>query len=374
MTASPRDLHVVHTESSCGWGGQEIRVLSEAQRMIARGHRVTLVAPPEARIAQAAADYAVPLVGLPIARKNFQGFSALRNWLRQNNADVINTHSSTDSWLTALACATLRVAPPIVRTRHVSSPVGTNRSTRWLYTKACCHLVVTGEALRAQLHRDNGIALAHMTSVPTGIDLTRFHPGMPEDARQSLLLKQRPTVVILATLRNWKGHQYLLDAFAALPPALKSWQLLIVGDGPQEANLKRRVSELALQDDVHFAGYQRDVVPWLQAGEVFVLPSYGDEGVPQGIMQAMACGLPVISTPIGAIAEAVQDGVTGMLIAPKDANALGIALQTLLADSALRERMSDAGQARAQAHFGIDRMAETMEAIFLSAALESQRD
>jgi glycosyltransferase involved in cell wall biosynthesis len=98
------------------------------------------------------------------------------------------------------------------------------------------------------------------------------------------------------------------------------------------------------------------------------LPSYGDEGVPQGIMQAMACGLAVISTPIGAIAEAVEDGVTGMLVAPKEAAALGAALQQLLGDAALRTRMGKAGQARAHQQFGIEQMVQRMEAIFFAAS------
>ena len=97
--------------------------------------------------------------------------------------DVVNTHSSTDSWLTALACATLARAPPIVRTRHVSTTIRNRPTTRWLYTRATAHIVTTGEALRRQLARDNGVPLDHMTSVPTGIDLARFVPGDADRAR-----------------------------------------------------------------------------------------------------------------------------------------------------------------------------------------------
>src|SRR5882672_8290881 len=102
-------LSIVHTENSCGWGGQEIRILTEARGMLDRGHRVTLIAPPEAPIAGAGARMGIPVVGLPIQKKRLPGLVALRHWLAANRGevDVLNTHSSTDSWLSAAACATL---------------------------------------------------------------------------------------------------------------------------------------------------------------------------------------------------------------------------------------------------------------------------
>lgn len=362
---SPR-LHILHTESSCGWGGQEIRILTEAEGMVRRGHRVTLLCPREARIYAAALARGLEVVALPIARKNLKGLAALADWLLRHGrgADALNTHSSTDSWLAALASRLIPNAPPLVRTRHVSSPVSRGRATFWLYQKAVRHVVVTGEALRRQLHEDNGFALNSMTSVPTGIDLARFIPGQPQAARAALGLDDAPALGILATLRNWKGHAYLLDAFASLAGKFPEWRLICIGDGPQRANLERRTAELGLTGRVLFPGNRDDVPLWLQSLDLFVLPSYGDEGVPQSILQAMACGLAVVSTPVGAIAEAVEEGVTGLLTPPRDADALSANLARLMDDAELRARFGAAGHARAQAHFGSDGMLDAMEAIF----------
>jgi glycosyltransferase involved in cell wall biosynthesis len=177
-----RPLAIVHSENSCGWGGQEIRILTEARGFLDRGHRVTLLTPAVAPIHDAARSMGIPVVALPIEKKRLPALSALRGWLVAHRAhvDVLNTHSSTDSWLAALACAMMAGAPPIVRTRHVSTTVRNRPTTRWLYRRATAHIVTTGEALRQQLARENGVPLAHMTSVPTGIDLARFVPG---DAR-----------------------------------------------------------------------------------------------------------------------------------------------------------------------------------------------
>ncbi|NJD24514.1 MAG: glycosyltransferase family 4 protein [Betaproteobacteria bacterium] len=369
---SGRPMHIVHTESSCGWGGQEIRILTEAKGMEGRGHRVTLVVPPQAQIAPAAEKMGLTVVPLDIERKNLGALWRVLAWLWRERRciDVINTHSSTDSWLVVLATRLLPGAPPVVRTRHVSSPVNRSPASFWLYQTAARHIAVTGEAVRQQLHRDNGFALDSMTSVPTGIDLERFSP-LPDGADRSALrarleLPDVPLLGILATLRNWKGHAYLLEAIARLPAELAAWRLVVIGDGPQWQKLHRQVETLGLAGRVIFVGNQDNVPDWLRALDLFALPSYGDEGVPQSIMQAMACGLPVVSTPVGGITEAVVADETGLIIPPRDADALAAALVRLMADEGLRARLGAAGLARARERFGSDRMLDRMEAIFVA--------
>lgn len=362
-------LSILHTESSIGWGGQEIRILTEMAGMQARGHRVHLLTPDCAHIYVAAQKRGIPVTAIPMVKKRLPALWRLRRWLAQHASefDIVNTHSSTDSWLTTLAAQTLRNVPPIIRTRHVSTPVSPDAASRWLYGQAA-HIVTTGEALRQQLHRDNGFALARMTSIPTGIDLERFQPLDTGAMRRALGLIDAPTLGIVATLRSWKGHEYLLDACAQLRDRYPSWRLLIIGDGPQRTRLEMRTAELALDKSVSFVGNVNNVNEWLGALDLFVLPSYGDEGVPQSIMQAMACGLPVVSTPIGGIAEAVVHNETGLLIPPRDVTALAGALSDLMSDPHRREDMGRAGIARARQRFGLDDMLDAMERVFLTHA------
>jgi len=365
-----KPLSILHTESSIGWGGQELRILTEMEGMKRRGHRVQLVTAHSAEILPAARVRGIPAEGLPIEAKKLPGLAAVRRWLAREGAafDVINTHSSTDAWLVAIACATLRGMPPVVRTRHVSTPVNNSATTRWLYTRATAHLVVTGEALKAQLVRDNGYDPARITSVRTGIDLARFRPLDRDAARARLSVDARPAVAIVATLRDWKGHDDLLDAWLLLRARVPGWQLLVIGDGPRRAHLEGRVATLGLAQDVRFTGNQDDVPAWFACADITTLPSYGDEGVPQSLMQAAACGLPAVTTPIGAIPEAVVDGETGLLVPPRSPPALAAALERLMTDPQLRARMGAAAHAYAQANFGIDRMLDAMEAVFARVA------
>ena len=358
-----RKLSIVHTEASLGWGGQEIRILSESQGMIARGHEVRLLCPPEARIYTEASRYGVPAIALPIGRKRPTGVKALYGWLKRNHCNVLSTHSSTDSWLAAFALLAMGRPIATVRTRHISAPVPRNAPTRWLYTRAAARIVTTGEALKKELVERNGFSAQRIDSVPTGIDTTRFSPGDRNAARAKLNLPlDRKLVGIIATLRSWKGHKFLIEA---LPPDA---HLVIVGDGPMRGVLEEMAAKHQLGSRVVFAGNQTDVVPWLQALDVFALPSYANEGVPQALIQAMLVGLPCVTTNVGGIPELAIHEQTALVVPTEDAKSLGQALQRLLTDPGLARRLGDAARAHAAANFSYQRMLDRMEEIYRQVA------
>ena len=246
------------------------------------------------------------------------------------------------------------------------APVNNKASTRWLYQTATKYIVTTGERLKETLARDNGYDTTRMESVTTGIDTRRFTPGDKAAARAKLgLAADRTYLGIVATLRSWKGHHYLLEALQKLTqPDL---HLLIVGDGPRREFLGEMVERLNMQDRVTFVGNQDDVVPWLQSFDLFVLPSYANEGVPQSVLQAMLVGLPVISTPVGSITEAVVDGETGIIVQPEQVEPLRQALQKLLDQPALAAQMGAAGRERALGRFSMEVMLDKMESVFRRA-------
>ncbi len=364
MTRKQR-LNIVHTESSCGWGGQEIRILTESEGMISRGHYVHILCPKESNIYNEALKRGIPVTGLPIARKKIPAVFVLRKWLKQHPTDIINTHSSTDSWLSALATRFLPNAPKILRTRHVSAPVSKNSATRWLYTSATDYIVTTGEKLRQTLIHTNQFPAEKMTSVPTGIDANRFVPRDKEDERskQSLSIPSDKFIVgILATIRTWKGHIYLIEAIAKLNnPDI---HLLIVGDGPYRSFIEETLHKFGLTNTSTLSGNQDDVVPWLQSMDLLVLPSYANEGVPQSIMQAMLCELPVISTPVGSITEVIIDGETGVIVPAKDAQALSAAMKELIVSDDKRLQYAKQGRKHALQHCTAEKMLDEMEIIY----------
>jgi len=355
-------LAIVHTESSLGWGGQEIRVLSESQGLARRGHDVKLLCAADSRICAEAPAWQVEAVALPIAAKRLAGVKALAGWFRRNRCDVVSTHSSTDAWLSALALAALGRPYPMVRTRHISAPVPRNPLSRWLYTRATARIVTAGESLRKELIERNGFPAGRIESVPTGVDAGRFRPGDRLAARNALHLPRDRTLIgIVATLRSWKGHRFLIQAVARLPETVG---LVIVGDGPQREPLHKLVHEAGLGERILFAGNQHDVLPWLQALDIFALPSYANEGVPQALLQAMLVGLPCVTTHVGSIAELATHEVTALVVPPQDVTALRAALERLIAEPSLGKTLGAAARRHCAENMSYERMLERMEAVY----------
>ncbi len=368
---SAKELRILHTEASTGWGGQEIRILEESSGLRARGHEVRIAAPAEAQIVAAAKRYGVPVHTLPIDRRNLRSIRALLRLFAAFRPDVIVTHSSTDSWLVALAARISSARPAVVRMRHLSTPVARGPLNRWLYGRVPKRVVTTGEAIRNLLIETLDLDPDTVVSIPTGADLSRFRPGDRAEARARIGLSGAvPIIGIVATLRSWKGHRFLISAMT--DPRLAAVRLVIVGDGPQDAALRAQAAAAGLDARVRFAGRQDDVASWMHAFDLFALPSTGNEGVPQALAQAMACGLPVVTTPVGSISELVRDGETGLLVPPGDAGALAGAIAHLLDDPALAQRLASAGRSHVTARFGTTAMLDAMEAVLRKATADTR--
>jgi glycosyltransferase involved in cell wall biosynthesis len=347
--SAEKKLRILHTEASMGWGGQEIRILTEAQTFRAHGHEVMVAANDGSEIAGNAPRYGIPVTLLALSRRNVKSVVAVRRFLREWEPDVVNTHSSLDAWLVALARLRLVPCPRIVRTRHLSAAVPRNLASRWVYNRGADFVMTTGEAIVEDLARDGFVPRARLAAVPTGIDADVFKPGDKTAARAALGLPPDKFLFgIVATLRSWKGHSVLLDALAQLGDTRA--QLIIVGDGPQQQNIDKQIAALGIAGQVTLAGRRSDVAPYLRALDVFVLPSYANEGVPQALLQAIASGLPVITCPVGGIPEVARGLETITLVPPKDAAALAGAMRAAMTNHPSQEQLEAARRRIAAEH------------------------
>ncbi|MFP2240495.1 glycosyltransferase family 4 protein [Pseudescherichia vulneris] len=361
-------MHIVHTEADGGKGGQPLRIINESLGMIQRGHQVTILCPETAPLHQLAQSAGLNVVTMPLRRKNVGNLLQLRRWLRDNrdSIDVINSHNSADTWLVALANLFLSRPVPLVRTRHASGVPRNNWTTRWLFRKACKHIVSTGEALRLQMVA-LGVPLENTTSVPSGVDTSRFHPGDKEAARNHCDLRQGDFWLgVVSHLRPNKGHSVLINALAQIDiPQIK---LAIVGDGPHREALESEVIQQNLLTRVVFAGHRADPERWFPAFDVAISPSHDMEGVPQGVLQSLASAVATIATDAGGTADAIIDRQTGLLIGQRDIDALREAILTLYHDEALRRQLASQGNEYLNSHFTRECMLTAMEKVFSDAA------
>ena len=367
-------MKILHVTSSTDWGGAQIRVLTEAAGLIARGHEVAIACPAGAPVGARAAAYGVPVAVLPaglgLARDGFSGrleaLRALRRLVAGGGFDVLATHGPVDSWLMALARASLRRAPPAVRIHHASASVPRGPASHWLYMRCASRIVTGSEAIRHTLIRDQGFDGRRIVSVPTGIDLGHFRPGDRAQARRALQLPDddMPVIGIVASLRRAKGHHLLIDALAGLPAPTR---LLVIGDGAQRAALEKQADAALPPGRVLFAGRQGDVLPWLQALDAFVLPTL-HEGIPQSLSQAMGVGLCCVTTPVGGIPEIAEDGHSALFVTPGDVDSLRAGIERVLADPALRERLGRGARVAALERCSIEAMLDRMERLFADVA------
>lgn len=329
--ANKKKIKILHTESSLGWGGQEIRVLTEAKIFSKYGHEVIVAADKKSLIAKRANLYEVNCKGIKLQKKRFADLLSLRKLIKEVKPDVISCHSSTDHWLSALARLTLNIKPAIVRTRHISTHVHRNISSKWLYNKGCESIMTTSESIKDDLTQDKFVCTP-ITSSPTGIDTDIFVPGNKRQQRKLLGLPQKHFIFgIAATLRSWKGHSDLIQAFNLLNNPMTT--LIVIGDGPQMENCKKLAKNSSYPKNIKFVGDIQNIVPYLQAIDCFVLPSFANEGVPQALLQAMSVGLPIISCPVGGIPETLKIYKKAILTEPKNPELLSKAMFKIIKTS-----------------------------------------
>jgi len=359
-------MKILHTEASPGWGGQEIRVLDEAEGCIERGHKVWIAGQPHSQIVPASRKRGIETFELPFGRVNFKTVRAMIGLLNQLDPDIVVTHSRNDTWIATLGILFGRAKAKLIRMRHVSIPVKPGLRNRWLYGRRSARVVTTGEMIRSHLIDVLKLDPKHVVSLPTRTDLSRYHPGDKAQARTKLgLPADKKLIGMVATLRSWKGHRFMVDAL--LDRKLGGAVAVFVGDGPQEPFLLQQVEERGLKDRVIFAGRREDVQDWLRAFDVFVLPSTGNEGIPQALMQAMATGLPVVTTPVGAIPELVVHNESGFIVQPENPASLAEGIAAVLGDPALAKRLGDAGRAIVEKKHTKAAMLDAMEEVFRKA-------
>ncbi len=202
--------------------------------------------------------------------------------------------------------------------------------------------------------------------VYNGIDLSRFHP--------SDFTADPPVILSIGRLIEKKGFGDLISACGLLRSRGRNFKCLIIGEGPLEQALRSQITAADLKDTVELTGpqSQAQIIELLAHTTVFALPCVRDadggmDNLPTVIMEAMAAGLPVISTPIGGIPEMVEAGVTGELVAEHDPSALAVAIENLLADSGLARRLGEQGREMARQKFSIEVSAEQLRKIITPA-------
>jgi len=272
-----------------------------------------------------------------------------RDALADEPADVLHAHNRFFFSSLVAAHLSVKTQTPLVTTLHLGSlsdlppamrlPSMAYERTLGRYVVNRSERLIAVSKAVASYAPHYGASPDKITVVPNAVDSVSFHPDLKIEQRWDGRLR----VGFVGRLIANKGPQYLLEAAPALLTTHPRAEIVMVGDGPMRPTLEARAEALGIRDKVSFLGNRKDVADVLRSCDIFVRPSLM-EGMPLTVLEAMACGVPVVATPVGGTPEVVQDEHTGLLVPPGNIGELSIALVRLAQQPLLRERLGEAGR------------------------------
>jgi glycosyltransferase involved in cell wall biosynthesis len=291
-------------------------------------------------------------------------------YLRQHRIEIMHAYSFYAN-VFAIPAARLAGVPVVLAAIRDTGAYQTplqQRVQRWM-CRLADRVVANADAVKRWLVGE-GYDARKISVIRNGIDLARFAPRPAGTRlREELgLPRTAPLVAVLSRVSPLKGLQHFLQAAAELSVTCPDARFLIVGEpspgeDEYERELRRSATALGLDRRVIFTGLRLDVPEVLSEVAVSVLPSLS-EGLPNSVLESMAAEVPVVATRVGGTAEAVDDGVTGLLVPPGDTPALTRAISRLLQDRDLARRLAGAGRQRVVERFSIEGMVRQTERLY----------
>jgi glycosyltransferase involved in cell wall biosynthesis len=354
-------MKVVHVVLSLDVGGMERNVLNQVREDGALGQQSSILCLERpgtlAAQAQKLGAEVLSVDKRPGIRPGV--LLRIRSALKAMRPDVVHTHQIGPLFYASLASCGLGI-PLIIHTEHGREDY-LGRRGRWLgqigamrvsrfycLTQDLVDWVISSGIVPREKVRliHNGINLSTFQERHDRLSVRRS-AGIPAEAR---------VIGTVGRLVEVKGHDLLIRAFAAIQHHAPDLRLVLVGAGPLESELRDLATGLGVADGVHFVGYQPNSAPYLQAFDVFALTSRS-EGMPQVVLEASICGVPIVAPRVGGVPEVIEHHRTGLLFEPGDQRGLEAAIRAILNDQRQADEMSRTSRKWVEARFDVKRMA-----------------
>jgi glycosyltransferase involved in cell wall biosynthesis len=350
-------------------GGAELSLLMLIEGLDREAWEPTLLLdddPGAAPLAERAQELGIAILRLPPMPLGLSGgvrAAKLARWLRTQRPAIFH---ATLSWPLAAKwalAAALAARVPAVATVQLIPEFELERSSFWQLRALAAGVdryVAVSRDVADELVRRFRYPAAKVEVVYNAVRLDRFEDPSPAGLRERLGLgRELPVVLTCARLDEQKGHDVLLRAAAQLPEVAFAF----AGEGPERGRLEELAAELGVADRILFLGYRTDIPQLLAACDVFALPSLY-EGSSLAVLEAMAARRAVVSSAIGGTDELIEDGESGVLVAPGEVDPLAAALRGLLTDGERRERLGRRARERVEADFTPAAMRDRIVAIY----------
>jgi L-malate glycosyltransferase len=291
----------------------------------------------------------------------------LYRWMRAEAPHVVHGmlfHAYVIGTLTARAAR----VPVVVASRRSLSNFKAGKPHYWVAERIVNRLtdlvIANSEAVRQDVVAHEGLRPEEVTVIFNGLDIEEFSIVPRGELRRELEISESwPVVAVVANFIHYKGHRYFLEAWATIRERYPRAVALLIGDGPLRKSMEEEATTRGLNGSVRFLGTRHDVPELLALSDLLVHPSL-EEGFSNALIEAMAAGRPVVATRVGGNPEAVEDGVTGLLVPARDSAGLAEAVLWLLERPDDMRRFGEEGQRRAEERFSVGRVIQQYEQIY----------
>jgi N-acetyl-alpha-D-glucosaminyl L-malate synthase BshA len=345
-------IRILELESSKGWGGQEKRTV-RLNNNLSDDFEIFWGVERESELFKKQKDIRGEFFDFKLNRiYNLKTIFSLVKFVRKNKIDIISTHSGKDAWIGNIVGKLTGIK--VIRTRHLLTKIKGPMSYN-LSDKVVCVSKQVKDYLKSE-----GVKKEKLEVIYTGIDTQKFKPFSDYDIRKEFNISDDTVIIgIVAVLRAAKRHIDLLEAVKDLDNV----KVVIVGNGPQEKNIKNFIKENNLEDKVLMLGHREDVDKILPNFDIFVLPS-NLEALGTALLEAQSCGVPVVASRVGGIPECVNEGKTGLLFEKENVADLREKLLKLIENKNLREEFSKNARKWIEDNFSTQKMVKDTENLY----------
>ena len=309
-------------------------------------------------------------------RHRYLNSLALRHTIQELSPDIVHTHG-TPALLHAFPAYMLGKLPPMVHTFHFGNYP--NVPKKYLYAERigirfAKRLVAVSYHQRDAVMRALYVRPKSIKTILNGVAKIPVpnNTGYREAVRKKLGVGKNDILIgCVAVLTIQKGITYLLDAVRQVSDKSKDIRIVIIGGGPLQENLETEADNKGVSEVVSFLGWRNDADELMAAFDIYVAPSLW-EGLSISLLEAMSAGLPIVATDVGDNSKVIKNGLSGLLVPPGDADALGDALQEMINKRDEAKRMGEAASSYYMSHLTVDHMVENYDHLYTDMLLNSK--
>ena len=355
-------MKIVHINTALSWSGGEAQTYHLIKGLEDRAIANTLVAQPNSALAVRAKKEGITVVEVFMRGEwDIVAVLKLKRILKRIKPDVLHLHTSHAHTLGLLAGKLAKVEK-IISTRRMDFPIS-GYFSRLKYNKVD-KIVAISEIVKKILIK-GGIKKERVSLIYDAVNCSTV-------TRKGALRKELdvvgPNSLLLGTvaaLVKRKGHKYLFEAMVKVKKQFPQLKLLVVGEGPLEQKLRKLAEKLGLENEIIFLGFRKDIPEVLSTLDIFLLVST-KEGLGVSLLEAGSYGLPIVATNVGGIPEIVKDGVTGLLVPPKDSQTLAEKIIYLLTHRNEAQKMGENAKAWVEKNFSVDKIVNSYVSLYES--------